>query len=117
MNCEPLQDTSAGRLCRAREFGLKGMPVTEANTAVDPTADMWIDAADIKDIDAQEEAMAEQHLFPANPASTAENVGCAAWQRFADDGETVLCSPTVVAIIDDLPACGWCTEAYMRGAA
>ena len=61
--------------------------------------------------------MAEQYLFPANPASMSEHEGCAAWQHFADDAETVLCSPTVVAVIDGLPSCGWCTEAYMRGAA
>lgn len=60
---------------------------------------------------------ADRYPFPANPASTAENEGCAAWQHFANDGEEVMCSLTVVAVIDGLPSCGWCTEAYMRGAA
>ena len=63
--------------------------------------------------------IAERYPYPANPASTAENEGCAAWQSIADPDEEVLCSPTIVARISikGVPACGWCTEAYMRGAA
>lgn len=59
----------------------------------------------------------ERLPYPANPASTAENEGCAAWQSIADPDEEVMCSPTIVARINGVPACGWCTDACTRGAA
>ena len=55
--------------------------------------------------------------FPANPVSVDPDVGCPEWQQHSTDAEQVMCSPTIAARIDGVPACGWCTEAYQRGAA
>ena len=55
--------------------------------------------------------------FPANHASVDPAEGCAAWQSIDAPDEEVMCAPTIVARIDGTPACGWQTEAYMRGAA
>ena len=58
--------------------------------------------------------------FPANPASIDPDIGCPAWQTtmgpVPDEG--CMCTPTVVAYVgpDSIPSCGWCSEAYMRGA-
>ena len=62
--------------------------------------------------------MAERYPFPANPASVDPDVGCPAWQYWdGNTGDAVMCSPTIKAIIETLPSCGWCTEAFLRGAA
>lgn len=55
--------------------------------------------------------------WPANPASVDPDKGCPAWQAHMGAEDEVMCASTIVAIIDDLPNCGWCTEAYLRGAA
>lgn len=62
--------------------------------------------------------MSDLYPFPANPASVDPEQGCPAWQRtmgpVPDEG--CLCAPTVVAIVgpDQVPSCGWCTQAYLR---
>lgn len=67
------------------------------------------------------EPTTERYLFPANPASTSQYEGCPAWEHHMREdmkpGEEVPCTSTVVTIIDGLPSCAWCTEAYLRGAA
>lgn len=56
-----------------------------------------------------------EYEFVANPASVDPDEGCPAWQRTSPSDEEVMCSPMIVALIDNVAACGWCLQAYERG--
>lgn len=58
-----------------------------------------------------------EYQFAADPASVGPDDACPAWQHTSPSDAEVMCSPTIVALIDNVAAYGWCTDMYHRGAA